>query len=103
MLTFRAVLFLIFQVVSLCIWATLVVLIGPFLPYHPRYRFAMTWCRMMMWAWRTILGIRANVIGLENLPNGPAIILSKHESAWETMFYPAFFDRDLCFVFKREL
>jgi 1-acyl-sn-glycerol-3-phosphate acyltransferase len=103
MLTLRAVIFLIFQVVSLSIWATLVILMGPFLPYSPRYRFAMTWCRMMMWASRTILGIRANVIGQENLPDGPAIILSKHESAWETMFYPAFFSRELCFVFKKEL
>lgn len=58
---------------------------------------------MTVWAARMILGIRYQVLGQENLPNGPAILLSKHESAWETLFYPSFFQRDLCFVFKREL
>jgi 1-acyl-sn-glycerol-3-phosphate acyltransferase len=103
MLTLRAIVFLIFQAVSLSIWAILFVLIGPLLPFSTRYRFAMRWPAMTIWAARMILGIRYQVIGQENLPDGPAILLSKHESAWETLFYPSFFQRDLCFVFKREL
>lgn len=99
----RATLFLLFQTVSLAFWATLFLIVGPFLPYHPRYRLAMRWPAMMIWAARIILGIQYRVVGQEHLPNGPAILLSKHESAWETFFYPAFLRRSLCFVFKREL
>lgn len=103
MLILRAIVFSTFQILALCIWAILFVIIGPFLPYGPRYYFAMRWCAMTIWAARILLGIRYQVKGLEHLPDGPAILLSKHESAWETMFYPSFFKRPLCFVFKREL
>jgi 1-acyl-sn-glycerol-3-phosphate acyltransferase len=30
-------------------------------------------------------------------------LLSKHQSTWETFFYPTFMPRELCYVFKREL
>lgn len=105
MLAARAVIFLVFQALSLMVWAILFVALGPFMPYSLRYRFAMRWPAMTIWAAKTILGIRYRVIGAENLPgpNEPAILLSKHESAWETLFYPSYFQRELCFVFKREL
>ncbi len=99
----RATVFALFQAASLCVWAILFVAIGPFLPFRARYRFAMRWPRMVIEAARLILGIRYRVIGTEHLPESPAILLSKHESAWETLFYPAIFQRELCFVFKREL
>jgi len=99
----RAIVFLIFQASSLAFWATLFLTLGPFCPFESRYRLAMQWPRMMIWAARVILGIRYQTIGAEHLPNGPAILLSKHESAWETLFFPGFLPRMLCFVFKREL
>lgn len=99
----RALIFLVFQALSLCVWAILFVLIGPFLPFRRRYRLAMRWPQMVILAARIILGIQYQIKGIENLPDGPAILLSKHESAWETLFYPAVFARELCFVFKREL
>lgn len=103
MAAIRASAFLLFQAISLAIWGLLFLIVGGFLPYTPRYRLAMKWSAMNIWAARVLLGIRYRVIGTENLPQGPAILLSKHESAWETLFYPAFFDRPLCFVLKREL
>ncbi|MEY3981746.1 MAG: hypothetical protein RLZZ281_615 [Pseudomonadota bacterium] len=103
MAAFRATVFLLFQVVSLTVWATLFLILGPFLPFRQRYALAMRWPAMCIWAARTILGIRYRVIGQHHLPDGPVILLSKHESAWETFFYPAYFATPLCFVFKREL
>ena len=50
-----------------------------------------------------ICGIRWQVKGWENLPDGPAVILSKHQSAWETLFFPAYMPREVCFVYKKEL
>jgi 1-acyl-sn-glycerol-3-phosphate acyltransferase len=50
-----------------------------------------------------ICGIRWQVKGWEHLPNGPAVLLSKHQSTWETFFYISYMPKELCFVFKREL
>jgi 1-acyl-sn-glycerol-3-phosphate acyltransferase len=43
------------------------------------------------------------VKGYENLPDAPVILLSKHQSAWETIFYLYFMPRPLVYVFKKEL
>lgn len=49
-----------------------------------------------------ILGIRYRVIGRENLPEVPSVIMSKHQSAWETMTFFAIFPAS-AYVLKREL
>jgi len=58
---------------------------------------------MAIWGARVICGIRWQVKGEENLPDGAAVILSKHQSAWETLFFPAHMPRNVCFVYKKEL
>jgi 1-acyl-sn-glycerol-3-phosphate acyltransferase len=73
------------------------------LPRHVRYRITIAWPRWQVVAARLILGVRWQVEGQQHLPDGPAILLSKHQSAWETLFYPSYMPRELCFVFKREL
>lgn len=100
--TLRASAFLAFQVFTVIPMAFACLLVAP-LPRPFRYRFTIAWPRWQINAARWILGIRWEVIGADNLPNGPAILLSKHQSAWETLFYPAYMPRELCFVFKREL
>jgi 1-acyl-sn-glycerol-3-phosphate acyltransferase len=73
------------------------------LPRPVRYRITIAWPRWQVVAARLILGVRWQVEGQQHLPDGPAILLSKHQSAWETLFYPSYMPRELCFVFKREL
>jgi len=51
---------------------------------------------------RWILGIEWRVEGRENLPARPAVILSKHQSAWETMAFQLIFPPQVL-VLKREL
>ncbi|MEZ5741155.1 MAG: lysophospholipid acyltransferase family protein [Burkholderiaceae bacterium] len=97
----RSGLYLLFQFGTVVPWAFLCVLCAP-LPLSWRYKVTMGW-PMNVWAARVILGIRHQVIGAENLPDGPAILLSKHQSTWETLFYPSYMPRELCYVFKREL
>ena len=68
-----------------------------------RHRLVVgTWVPGMLWAARVLLGIRHRVIGIENIPAGPAVIVSKHQSAWETIGLQAIFP-PLCYVLKREL
>lgn len=98
----RSALFMLFQAVTVVPYALLCLLIAP-LPLHWRYRFTIGWPRMVLWAARVLCGVRWQVRGWENLPDGPAVLLSKHQSTWETFFYVSYMPRELCFVFKREL
>lgn len=72
------------------------------LPALMRYRIITTWTRCAMWAVRVICGIRYRVIGGENIPAEPCIILSKHQSAWETLAFQLIFPPQV-WVLKREL
>jgi 1-acyl-sn-glycerol-3-phosphate acyltransferase len=49
-----------------------------------------------------VLGIDYRVVGKENLPKGPAVILSKHQSTWETLAFQVIFPPQVL-VLKREL
>jgi 1-acyl-sn-glycerol-3-phosphate acyltransferase len=102
MLALRSALFLLFQAVTVVPYGILCLLMAP-LPLHVRYRVTTGWPRIVLWAARVICGIRWQVKGWENLPNGPAVLLSKHQSTWETFFYISYMPKELCFVFKREL
>lgn len=102
MRAFRSALFLLFETVTVIPWSFLCML-AVVLPREQHYWFTVRWLRMQIWALVHIVGIRWKVQGAENLPDGPAILLSKHQSTWETFFYPVFMPKPLCYVFKREL
>ncbi|MFZ9734804.1 MAG: lysophospholipid acyltransferase family protein [Burkholderiaceae bacterium] len=102
----RALVFGVFQTVSLIFWAILFMASAPFLNQPRRYRLAMQWPRMVIYAARTLLGIHWKIKGQELLDacaNQPVIVCAKHQSSWETFFLPSFMPRQLCFVFKKEL
>lgn len=103
MLRLRSILFFIFQIVWTIPYAIACIVSFPFLSRVQRYWFAVGWCRVVLRVAEVLCGIRYRVIGRENLPDTPAIILSKHQSAWETIALPALMPRPLCYVFKREL
>lgn len=101
-LVLRSVLFVLFQVLTLVPYALLCLVWSP-LPLRWRYRLTVGWPRLIIWGARTLVGIDYRVIGAHNLPDQPVVLLSKHQSTWETLFYPAYLPRELCYVFKREL
>jgi 1-acyl-sn-glycerol-3-phosphate acyltransferase len=98
----RSLLFGLLLVLATVIWAPLCFLFAP-LPYEKRYYWTARWNLFVIWAAKTVCGIRYQVKGLENLPNGPAILLSKHQSAWETIFYLLIMPRPIVYVFKKEI
>lgn len=84
------------------IFAVLVIALRP-LPYGVREATARVWCRCVL-AWlRVTCDVRHRVTGLERLPDGPAVILSKHQSAWETIAFRTIFPARLSWVVKRSL
>ncbi len=98
----RSLLLALLMTVATVVWA-----IGCFsfvvLPYRQRYWMITRWNVFVTLAARYVCGIRWQVKGFENLPDGPAILLSKHQSAWETIFYCWLMPRPLIFVFKKSL
>ncbi|GAA4340801.1 lysophospholipid acyltransferase family protein [Pigmentiphaga soli] len=98
----RSFLFAVFQIVTVIPYAIACLLWAP-LPLRWRYRLTRGWPRLVIWAGRWLVGMRWRVKGWENLPDGPAIVLSKHQSAWETLFLAGWMPHDICFVHKREL
>jgi 1-acyl-sn-glycerol-3-phosphate acyltransferase len=72
------------------------------LPRLARYRIISGWSRVIIWLARVLLGIDYRVVGTENLPRSPAVILSKHQSAWETLAFQVIFPPQVL-VLKREL
>ncbi|HEY7741924.1 MAG TPA: lysophospholipid acyltransferase family protein [Burkholderiales bacterium] len=97
----RSSLYALYQAVVTPVFAVLALLLFP-LPAAARYRFITTWSRLMLSGAETILGIRYRVLGAENLPAPPYIVLSKHQSAWETLAFQVLFPQQV-WVVKREL
>jgi len=56
----------------------------------------------MAWVVKHVLGIPYRLVGAENIPAGPAIVMSKHMSAWETIMLQDIFP-PMVFVMKREI
>ena len=97
----RSALFALVQLVTTPVFAFIGVFTFPF-PLRVRYQVISTWSRLMVVAARWICGIRYEVRGLENLPAEPCIVLSKHQSAWETLVFQKIFPPQV-WVLKREL
>jgi 1-acyl-sn-glycerol-3-phosphate acyltransferase len=72
------------------------------LPRMARYRIISGWSRLVVLLAKAVLGIRWRVEGREHLPARPSVILSKHQSAWETMAFQLIFPPQV-HVLKREL
>lgn len=71
-------------------------------PYRWRYRMITCWTHIMLWWLETTCHIRCCIEGRENIPSTPTVVLSKHESAWETMALQRLFNPQV-WVLKREL
>ena len=98
----RSTIYMAFLVITVIPYAIACILWAP-LPQSIRYRLTAGWPKLALWGARTILGIRWRVLGEENLPDAPIILLSKHQSALETLYFPARMPRQVCFVYKKEL
>lgn len=99
----RSLLLLIYFVLFTVPYAIACFIAFPFMRADKRYWMAAGWCRATLVTVRWLNGIRYRIEGYENLPDAPAVLLSKHQSAWETLAFPALMPRPLCYVFKREL
>lgn len=103
LLPVRILLFYLLLSFTAFVWCLISLVFAPFMPFRKRYQFVVqTWCRSAIWLAKTVVGLRYEVSGQENIPEKPCVILSKHQSTWETFFLSAYFE-PLSQVLKREL
>ena len=101
MLFIRSLIFLLLQLVLTPIFSTMALLTFPFSPLT-RYRLISSYARTMIWLLKIVCGISHRVVGLENIPKEPCVVLCKHQSAWETLALQVIFPPQ-AWVLKREL
>ncbi len=100
-LVLRSALFFAGQVVVTIVIAPFVMLAFA-LPYRARYRIVYQWTRFNTWWLGVTCNLSHEVKGEENIPSRPAIVLCKHQSAWETISLQHYFSPQV-WVLKREL
>jgi 1-acyl-sn-glycerol-3-phosphate acyltransferase len=73
-------------------------------PFGVRAAFssAVAWARLIVWLADKLCGLRFSVEGRENLPQGPAVAMIKHSSAYETIVSMMILPWQI-WVLKREL
>jgi len=97
----RSSLYLIGQIVSAVVVGTLV-LPSVFVPSVPRAKIIGIWARFNIWTLKWICGVTYRVRGQEHIPGRPSIIISNHQSAWETLCFQLIFPAQ-SYILKREL
>jgi 1-acyl-sn-glycerol-3-phosphate acyltransferase len=86
---------------SAVVFAPLALLTFP-LPLRARYGFIRQWSRLNLWWLARTCRLDFVVEGAEHIPPTAAVVMCKHQSAWETLALQGLF-RPQVWVLKREL
>ncbi len=101
MIWFRSLLYLIGQLASAIVVECAILLTFP-CPRPVTDQIISSWARFNIWTLKIICKLDYRVQGMEHLPNGPMIVMSNHQSAWETLCFQLLFP-PISFVLKRQL
>ncbi|MGB8339714.1 MAG: lysophospholipid acyltransferase family protein [Burkholderiales bacterium] len=77
-------------------------IVMPFTKRSAPFRLAKLWTQMAIFSLRWICGIKEEIRGAENVPSTPTIVMAKHQSSWETVFFVTYFPEHT-WVIKQEL
>ena len=100
MIWVRSAIFFAGMAVSAILFCPVALLSWP-VPPVSRMRIIGLWARFICWWLAVTCGLRHQVEGLEHLPATPGVILSKHQSAWETIMFQVIFPPQI-WALKRE-
>lgn len=103
MLLLRSLLYFILMVLSTLLFSILIIVFGLVLSFSGVSRIANTWGLVNLKLLKWICGLDYQLHGTENIPGEACIILSKHQSAWETIAFRYLLPPLQTWVVKREL
>jgi len=95
----RALLFTVGQMGSILFYFP-IALVSRLLPPKRGIALISGWARFNIWWLGVTCNLRYRIVG--NKPTGPAVIMAKHQSAWETIAFQAIFPPQV-YILKREL
>ena len=101
MLLARSLLFYAGLVLSTIIAVPVLLIIYP-LPFRLRYFAVTRWTVFNLWWLKITCNLKHTLSGIENIPEGPAVIICNHQSAWETLALQIIFPQQ-AWILKREL
>jgi len=101
MLLLRSLLYFLGSTLVLTILVTITLVVF-FAPIRIRYAILTQWSYFCMWWLRVTLNIKIKVIGKENIPTSACVIISNHQSTWETIGFQTIFPHHT-WVLKQEL
>ncbi len=99
----RSFIYLLYLILSVIVFGSAIVLVGRFVSYRRRSRLAQLWAKSNLRALKVICGLGYRVSGWELLSATNAIVLCKHQSAWETIALRALLPVEQTWVLKKEL
>ena len=73
-----------------------------FTPLKVRYAILSKWSLFCLWWLRITLNIKLDLVGKENIPDSACVIISNHQSTWETLALQTIFPHQT-WVLKQEL
>jgi len=98
----RSLLFYAGYFIATVLTAIICMIIFWFIPLKKRFVVYSLWCRFVLFWLRVVCGVRYRIEGLENIPQHPVVVLSTHQSAWETI-YLYYAVSPVCPILKKEL
>ena len=103
MVVLRSVLYFAAMVITTILFALLIITIGLILPLSARDALSKTWGKLNLWLMRVICRLKYRIHGEENLPKQSVIVMSKHQSSWETIALKGLLVKEQSWVLKQEL
>ncbi len=104
----RSAAFVLWMACTVVPWAIATLVASCFVRGERLYWLATGWLRLAIAGARVIGGVQARVQGMHHLPTAEnrraaVLLASKHQSTWETFFFPTLMPHPLAYVFKKEL
>jgi 1-acyl-sn-glycerol-3-phosphate acyltransferase len=101
MLFIRSLFFFVGALVAAIIFSLLTLMLLP-VNNVMRSRIASGWAHFTVFWLKLTCNLQYEVSGQENIPNHPCVLLSKHQSAWETIAFQVIFPPQI-WVLKKSL
>jgi 1-acyl-sn-glycerol-3-phosphate acyltransferase len=99
----RSLLFVVLLALTVLVYGLAILATARVLPGPSRHRIARQWAAVVMWLLKWVCGLDYRVQGIAHLPSEPAVVLCKHQSAWETIALRVILPPGQTWVLKQEL
>jgi len=94
--------FVIGQITSTILFSPVALLLSPFLSSLQKAAFIGIWANFIRWWLKVCCRIDYTVEGTQNMPSEPSVVISNHQSAWETIVFQNIFPSQ-SYLLKKEL